>query len=32
MAGCFISSLPIAVLYNLFVDRFITGLTVGAIK
>jgi multiple sugar transport system permease protein len=32
MAGCFLSSVPIAVLYNLFVDRFIAGFTVGAIK
>jgi multiple sugar transport system permease protein len=32
MAGCFISSVPIAVLYNFFVDRFIAGFTVGAIK
>ncbi len=32
MAGCFIASLPIAILYNLFVDRFIAGFTVGAIK
>jgi len=32
MAGCFISSVPIAILYNFFVDRFITGFTVGAIK
>jgi multiple sugar transport system permease protein len=32
MAGCFISSVPIAILYNLFVDRFIAGFTAGAIK
>ena len=32
MAGCFIASVPIAILYNLFVDRFIAGFTVGAIK
>jgi multiple sugar transport system permease protein len=32
MAGCFLSSVPIAILYNLFVDRFIAGFTVGAIK
>jgi multiple sugar transport system permease protein len=32
MAGCFIASVPIAVLYNVFVDRFIAGFTVGAIK
>jgi multiple sugar transport system permease protein len=32
MAGCFIASVPIAILYNVFVDRFIAGFTVGAIK
>lgn len=32
MAGCFISSVPIAVVYNLFVDRFIAGFTVGAVR
>jgi multiple sugar transport system permease protein len=32
MAGCFIASVPIAVVYNFFVDRFIAGFTVGAIK
>ncbi len=32
MAGCLIASLPIAVLYNLFLDRFIAGFTVGAVK
>jgi multiple sugar transport system permease protein len=32
MAGCFIASVPIAILYNLFVDRFIAGFTVGALK
>jgi multiple sugar transport system permease protein len=32
MAGCFIASVPVAVLYNVFVDRFIAGFTVGAIK
>jgi multiple sugar transport system permease protein len=32
MAGCFIASVPIAVLYNFFVDRFIAGFTMGAIK
>jgi multiple sugar transport system permease protein len=32
MAACFIVSVPVAVLYNLFVDRFIAGFTVGAIK
>ncbi len=32
MAGCFIASVPIAILYNFFVDRFIAGFTAGAIK
>jgi multiple sugar transport system permease protein len=32
MAACLIASLPIAFLYNLFLDRFIAGFTVGAIK
>ena len=32
MAACLIASLPIAVLYNLFLDRFIAGFTVGSIK
>ena len=32
MAACLIASLPTAVLYNLFLDRFITGFTVGAVK
>lgn len=32
MAACFIASVPISILYNLFVDRFIAGFTVGAIK
>ena len=32
MAGCFIASVPIAVLYNFFVDRFIAGFTVGSVK
>jgi len=32
MAGCFIASVPIAILYNFFVDRFIAGFTVGAVK
>jgi multiple sugar transport system permease protein len=32
MAGCLIASVPIAILYNFFVDRFIAGFTVGAIK
>jgi multiple sugar transport system permease protein len=32
MAACLISSLPIAFIYNLFLDRFIAGFTVGAVK
>ncbi len=32
MGACLIVSLPIAILYNLFVDRFVAGFTVGAIK
>ena len=32
MAACFIASVPIAIIYNFFVDRFIAGFTVGAIK
>jgi multiple sugar transport system permease protein len=32
MAGCFIASVPVAFVYNFFVDRFIAGFTVGAVK
>src|SRR3990170_4729207 len=32
MAACLITSGPIAILYNFFLDRFIAGFTVGAIK
>ncbi|MFQ5755061.1 MAG: carbohydrate ABC transporter permease [Acidiferrobacterales bacterium] len=32
MAACLIASVPIAFIYNFFVDRFISGFTVGAIK
>jgi multiple sugar transport system permease protein len=32
MGACFIASVPVAILYNLFVDRFIKGFTVGAVK
>lgn len=32
MAACLITSVPIAVLYTFFLDRFIAGFTVGAIK
>src|SRR6202158_269851 len=32
MAPCLIASLPIAVLYSPFLDRFIAGFTVGSVK
>ncbi len=32
MAACLIASLPIAIVYNVFLDRFIAGFTVGAVK
>ncbi len=32
MGACLIVSIPVAVLYNLFVDRFVAGFTVGAVK
>jgi multiple sugar transport system permease protein len=32
MAACLVASIPIAILYNLFLDRFIAGFTVGAVK
>ena len=32
MGACLIASVPIAVVYNLFVDRFVAGFTVGAVK
>ena len=32
MAACVITSIPLAVLYNFFLDRFIAGFTVGAIR
>jgi len=32
MAACLITSIPIAVIYNLFLDRFIAGFTTGAVK
>jgi multiple sugar transport system permease protein len=32
MAACLIASVPIAILYNLFLDRFIAGFTGGAVK
>jgi ABC-type sugar transport system, permease component len=32
MAACLITSVPIGILYNLFLDKFIEGFTVGAVK
>ena len=32
MAGALVAGLPIAFLYNLFLDKFVTGLTRGAVK
>jgi multiple sugar transport system permease protein len=32
MAACLIASLPTAFVYNLFLDRFIAGFMVGAVK
>jgi multiple sugar transport system permease protein len=32
MAACLIASLRVAFLYNLLLDRFIAGFTVGAVK
>jgi len=32
MAACLIASVPIAIIYNFFIYRFISGFTVGAIK
>jgi multiple sugar transport system permease protein len=32
MAACLITALPIGVLYNIFLDKFIEGFTVGAVK
>jgi len=32
MAACLITSVPIAIVYSLFLDRFIAGFTVGAIR
>jgi multiple sugar transport system permease protein len=32
MAACLVASLPIAIVYDLFLDRFIAGFTVGAIR
>lgn len=32
MGAALITSIPIAIVYNLFIDRFIAGLTAGAVK
>lgn len=32
MGACLIASIPVAIIYNLFVDRFVAGFTVGAVK
>ncbi len=32
MAACLVTSIPLAILYNFFLDRFIAGFTVGAVK
>lgn len=32
MGACLIVSIPVALVYNFFVDRFVAGFTVGAIK
>ncbi|MGB3271373.1 MAG: carbohydrate ABC transporter permease [Xanthobacteraceae bacterium] len=32
MGACLIASVPIAIIYNLFVDRFVAGFTMGAVK
>ena len=32
MAACLITSAPLAIIYNFFLDRFIAGFTVGAVK
>ena len=32
MAGCLIAAVPVGILYNIFLDRFIEGFTVGAVK
>ena len=32
MAACLLTSVPTAILYNFFLDRFIAGFTVGAVK
>jgi multiple sugar transport system permease protein len=32
MAACVITSFPLAILYNFFLERFIAGFTIGAVK
>ena len=32
MAACLVTSVPVAVLYDFFLDRFIAGFTAGAVK
>ena len=32
MAGALIAAVPVAIAYNLFLDRFISGITGGAVK
>ncbi len=32
MAACLVTSIPLAIVYNFFLDRFIAGFTVGAIR
>ena len=32
MGACAITSIPIAIVYNFFVNRFVAGFTVGTIK
>jgi multiple sugar transport system permease protein len=32
MGACLIASVPIAIIYNVVVDRFVAGFTVGAVK
>lgn len=32
MGACLIASVPVAIVYNFFVDRFVAGLTGGAVK
>jgi multiple sugar transport system permease protein len=32
MGACLIASVPIAIIYNMFVDRFVAGFTMGAVK